>query len=362
MSEFPRISFGIIVLNGEPFTRYCLRSLYPFAFEIIIVEGGHEDTKAVTTPDGHSIDGTLETLYRFKKEEDIENKVQIITRDGFWTKRDELGRDRTHQSRAYSERATGDYLWQVDIDEFYRTEDMLKIITMLRNDPSITQISFPVHTFWARPAYVVDGWKRRRGDPFNRLFKWGPGYQYVTHEPPTVIDNTGRDLINLHWITAKQMAHKGIYLYHYAHLFPRQVLQKAQIYQYEKIGRNVQNYLKVYQWAQNNYIKLGDPYHVERHYSFASWLNRFDGEHPAQVQQMMADIDNGIIKEDLREITDVEELLNSKRYWINKNFLIFWDFVDRFWQWLSYQKLRASHVPGKIMKLLQNSQKLKKNA
>ena len=39
---WPRISFGIIVFNGEPFTRYCLRALYPFAHEIIVVEGGHE--------------------------------------------------------------------------------------------------------------------------------------------------------------------------------------------------------------------------------------------------------------------------------------------------------------------------------
>ena len=37
----PRVTFGIIVLNGEPFTRYCLRSLYPFAHQIIVVEGGH---------------------------------------------------------------------------------------------------------------------------------------------------------------------------------------------------------------------------------------------------------------------------------------------------------------------------------
>ena len=101
-SELPRISFGIIVLNGEPFTRYCLRSLYPFAHEIIVVEGGHEDTRAVTTHDGHSTDGTLETLRRFVSEEDPEKKVRIVTRDGFWPKRDELGHVRTAQSRAYT--------------------------------------------------------------------------------------------------------------------------------------------------------------------------------------------------------------------------------------------------------------------
>jgi len=34
-----RITFGMIVLNGEPCVLYNLRALYPFAHEIIVVEG-----------------------------------------------------------------------------------------------------------------------------------------------------------------------------------------------------------------------------------------------------------------------------------------------------------------------------------
>ncbi len=110
MNNFPRITFGIIVLNGEPFTKYCLRQLYPFAYEIIVVEGGSR-WAIDQAPEGHSIDGTLEALQEFKEQEDPENKVQIITRHGFWE-------EKTEQSQAFAERATGDYLWQVDIDEF----------------------------------------------------------------------------------------------------------------------------------------------------------------------------------------------------------------------------------------------------
>ena len=109
--SLPRITFGIIVLNGQPFTRYCLRALYPFAHEIIVVEGACKAAAGMATAEGHSSDGTLETLYRFKDEEDPEDKVEIITGEGFWSEKDE-------QSQAYTKRATGDYLWQVDIDEF----------------------------------------------------------------------------------------------------------------------------------------------------------------------------------------------------------------------------------------------------
>ena len=79
-TNLPKISFGIIVLNGEPFTRYCLKSLYPFAYEIIVVEGANHNSAAISTPEGHSIDGTLDTLYLFKKQDDPKDKDKIIKR------------------------------------------------------------------------------------------------------------------------------------------------------------------------------------------------------------------------------------------------------------------------------------------
>jgi len=123
-----KISFGIIVFNGEPFVEYNLNSIYPYAHEIIVVEGGHEKTKAVATKDGHSVDGTLQKLYKFKKEKDIENKLKIIVNNDFWPQLDGFGDWRTYQSRIYSKHATGNYLWQIDIDDFYKSKDIEKII------------------------------------------------------------------------------------------------------------------------------------------------------------------------------------------------------------------------------------------
>jgi len=326
----PRISFGIIVLNGEPFTKYCLRSLYPFAHEIIVVEGGHENTRTVCTPDGHSVDGTLESLWRFKQEEDPENKVQIITRDGFWPMKDELGRYRTHQCRAYTEKATGDYLWQVDIDEFYREEDMKFVINRLRQDPDITAVSFKTQTFWGAPSYIVDSWPLRRGLAiFHRLFKWGPGYRYVTHEPPTVCDEKGRDLRSLKWIKGEVLARQGIYMYHYSFLFPWQVYQKMRVYQDEKRS----NYGKIFAWYENNYSHIGHPYRAYSFYQYPGWFERFYGKHPLQVMQMMKDIYLGKIKIDLRRTDDIEKLLNSWWYSIGALWLKLLEPIDRFLKW-----------------------------
>src|SRR5665213_2712069 len=305
----PKITFGIIVLNGEPFTRYCLRSIYPYAHEIIVVEGGHEDARSVCTLDGHSIDGTLESLYKFKAEEDTANKLTIIVRDGFWPKKDEFGNDRTLQSRAYAERATGDYLWQIDIDEFYKEEDMKKIIQMLQNEPDITAVSFPTYTFWGDIKYISDSWILRRGAKYyHRLFKWSIGYKYLTHEPPTIIDESGNDLRKKHWVSGVKMLKKNIYMYHYSLLFPWQVEQKVKVYQNEKPD----SCSAITDWAEKNYFRLGNPYRVHNLYRYPSWLEKFSGEHPKEVVNMMSDIRNGRINCKLRRTNDIESLLDSR--------------------------------------------------
>ena len=341
----PRVTFGIIVLNGEPFTRYCLRSLYPFAHQIVVVEGGHEDTRAVTTPDGHSIDGTLSVLERFKAEEDPLGKVEIVTRDGFWPKTDESGHHRTHQSRAFAERATGDYLWQVDIDEFYLPSQMESVLHMLACDPTISVVSFNLLAFWGGLDYVHDGWYWRRGGvQCHRLFKWGPGYRYVTHEPPTVCDDVGIDLRQLHWICGDEMESRGVRMYHYDQLFPHQVKQKAAIYRLEK----PKVCAEIEKWAEESYMSLGHPFHVERHYWYPSWIDRYRGDHPPEVLRMMADIQAGRLDVEQRRTDDIETLLQSPAYRAGRLAVKAADPVDRAWRWSKLQAVRASHVPRKV--------------
>ena len=50
----PRVSFGMIVLNGMPFVPYNLLALYPFAHQIIVVEGAAPGAAGIATPAGHS--------------------------------------------------------------------------------------------------------------------------------------------------------------------------------------------------------------------------------------------------------------------------------------------------------------------
>lgn len=306
-----RVTFGIIVLNGEPFTRYTLRALYPFAHEIIVVEGATPGASNIATDDGHSRDGTLETLRTFKTSEDPENKITIVTAEddghpnGFWPG------EKDEQSRAYARRTTGDWLWQVDIDEFYRAEEMTQVFKMLYDEPEITAVTFKQINFWGGLNYTVDGWYLRRGaDQFHRLFRWGPGYSYVTHRPPTVIDNRGRDLRQLKWIDGESLSRRGIRLYHYSLLLPKQVTEKCDYYENAEWAQRH----GAIRWAQDAFLTLQYPFRVHNVYNFPSWLERYSGPHPEMVTRMVEELreNRGAIK--LRQTNDIDHMLGSWRY------------------------------------------------
>ncbi len=151
------VSFGMIVLNGEPFLRYNYRALYPFAQQIIVVEGAAPAAASIATADGHSTDGTLEVLRRLKAEEDPEDKLLIVTAEdegypnGFWPG------EKHEQSRAYARRATGDYLWQVDVDEFYQPAAMTRVLDMVAL--TLTSVACPSRYFGSGA-----GWTTSRRD------------------------------------------------------------------------------------------------------------------------------------------------------------------------------------------------------
>jgi hypothetical protein len=316
--NLPRITFGMVVLNGEPFIRYNLRALYPFAHEIIVVEGAAPAAVSIATPDGHSLDDTLHALHDFKAHEDPENKLTIVTAEddglpnGFWPG------EKDEQSRAYARRATGDWLWQVDVDEFYQPQDMHWITSRLLTESGIHAISFKQIQFWGGLDYYVDGWYLRYygGEVFHRLFRWEPGYTYTAHRPPTVVNQDQVDLRRLGHVQAQQMVRRGIYLYHYSLVFPAQVEAKSHYYSRVSWG----TFDKMDDWARHEYGELRNPFRVHNVYQYPSWLEKFKGEHPPRVLAMWQDIQTGAmaVPFSLRRTDDVAQLLASPKYKVGR--------------------------------------------
>jgi len=291
--------------------RYCLEALYPFAHEIIVVEGACLPARSLATSDGHSTDGTVEMLKRFKAENDPDNKLLLVfgeddgKPDGFWSEKDEM-------SQAYARKATGDWLWQVDYDEFYLESNMRTMLEMLASDPDITAVSFPYRQFWGGFDYVETGqWFKYEHPCFHRLFRWGPGYRYVKHRPPTVVDEKGRDLRTQKWITHRQMRRAGIYLYHYSYVLPKQAREKVGYYRGVTWSDEFQD---IEQWLNERYLELGDPYHVGEGMDYLTWLERYQGPHPGQILKMKGDIANGHLVVSQRPTEDIESSLVSPSY------------------------------------------------
>lgn len=328
----PKISFGIIALNALPLLEYNLEALYPFAHEIIVVEGATTAAKSLARPDGHSSDGTLEMLTSFQQHRDPQGKLQIVTAQqagysqGFWPEKEEM-------SRAYAERITGDWLWQVDSDEFYLEEDLHHISKLLDANPSLSGISFPyVEFFGGFGSYITGVWHLYEHPRFNRLFRWGPGYKYAAHRPPTVIDNVGKDLRFQNWLASLHNDGRPIYLYHYSYVFPKQALQKVGYYSHVE-WTDAFRHNEI--WFRDQYQNLQSPLHLGERPGL-QWLERFRGSHPEAIERLRTDIDNGIISEKLRPSHDIDRLLDSPLYMVQKLaarlfLFIFWP-LRRMWK------------------------------
>ncbi|MEM3434456.1 MAG: glycosyltransferase [Candidatus Methanomethyliaceae archaeon] len=305
MSVGPKITFCIIVFNGEPFTKYCLRAIYPYAYEIIVSEGAVEAASELATHDGRSTDGTVESLVEFKSVEDVENKLKIIQKNGFWGEKYE-------QSRVCFEKARGDYVWQIDIDEFYLPSDMERVIELLEERPEVAQISFKQTTFWGGLEYIVDSWYLRDGaEVCHRVFKWEKGFRYVSHRPPTVVDTDGRSLRTVCWLANGHPVVDMVRLYHYSLVFPKNVREKSRYYSRARWAKHSG---MAERWAENVFEELRNPFRVHNVYTCPSWLERFRGKHPPIIYDMMRDIRDGKVRVDFRTTDDVERVLGRMTY------------------------------------------------
>jgi hypothetical protein len=320
----------MIVLNGMPFVPYNLRALYPFAHQIIVVEGAAPGAAGIATPDGHSRDGTLAELRRFAREEDADGKLTVVTAEGagydsgFWPG------EKDEQSRAYAIRATGDYLWQVDADEFYLPHQMQRVLETLAADPQITAVTFPTLTFWGSPGVTVDGWFLRRGAAaYHRLFKWGEGSTYAAHRPPTVLDAQGADTRSLRWLDAATMGRMGVVMQHYSLLFPKQAIEKVEYYSNWGLFADWYADDEGQRWLQESYLTLRRPFRVHNVYRYPSWLQRYAGPHPPQIERMIVDIVQGRLPVEIRPMADADRLLRSARYAAGRRLLELAEPVDR---------------------------------
>lgn len=291
----------MIVLNSEPFIHYQLASIYPYAHEIIIVEGAVEKFSHAATPDGHSTDRTLEVIANFP---DPAKKITLITRNGFWREKDEMFNESVPA-------VTGDIIWHVDVDEFYLPWVHEYIAKLFEEDKTLDQVSFRLREFFASLEYEVVGGVAAAGlRDVRRVHRFQQGDRWLTHRPPTLTDASGKPKRVRKEISAEELFNKGICLFHPATLFEKQTFDKFKYYR--QMWKGIE---QTDEWLYDTWYKFKNPLRLHGTTTYASWIEHYDGPYPPLLEQMVTDVREGKYPDiTLRDNSDIERYLQSPRY------------------------------------------------
>ena len=92
------------------------------------------------------------------------------------------------------------------------------------------------------------------------------------------------------------------------------------------------------------------PYHLHNVYEYPGCLYRFTGAHPPQVTQMWQDITAKDSACEIRQIDDIEALLNSRRYQLGR-YLVMSANTPSLWirqAWIQLKGLLARLLPSSV--------------
>lgn len=212
----------ILALNEEFWLRLQLDHIYDFFDEILIIEGterksgGHGVPNEFVSKDGLSVDRTKVVIESF---DDKDNKIKHI-RHGFCNDKVELC------NIAY-EQSTGDYVWEIDADEFYPLGMMNSIKNYLINNTDVNQINFRMLFFLDFENCIHGRQGERWGDNIDicRIFRKETGNKFISHRPPVIKYNTPGRII----MRDESLKNSWV-MYHYGYVFDWQVERKAKFY------------------------------------------------------------------------------------------------------------------------------------
>lgn len=214
-----KLAFGMIVFESDYVLKECLEQVYPFAEQILIAEGPVSYWQRMGKTS--SEDETNHILNTFP---DPDKKITIT--HGQYSEKDE-------QCQTYMKnlRPDIDYLFNLDSDEVYKTEDLKKIIQIMK-EYKPTRMGVRSCSFYGGFDHYLNGFELNK-DNFLRIFKVTPGCSWEKHRPPTIRYPDNSNINWLHIDSETLWNNFGIQMYHYSYVFPKQVFNKVGYYKSE---------------------------------------------------------------------------------------------------------------------------------
>jgi len=276
-----KIAVGMIVFEGDYVLKQCLEQIYPFVAQILISEGPvkYWQDQGRTT----SNDETNNIIDNFP---DPDNK--IIIHHGQFSEKDE-------QCKAYMQHINDDidYLWMIDSDEVYKTEDIKKVIEFLKKEQP-SSVAVRSCSFYGGFNDYLTGFELNPNN-FRRIFKFTKGATWLKHRPPTM--KYPKAVSNKHIDGNRLFTETGVQMYHYSYVYPDQVFMKTNYYK-DVLNKehSIDNYFNmVYKpWVNGG---ITEKQQVENKYNGvhefkpqmrgACRTTKFNGEHPDSIKKDM---------------------------------------------------------------------------
>jgi hypothetical protein len=266
-----KLSANIMALNEDFWIDKQLNHIYDFFDEIVICEGTELKTSSgrigferdAVSVDGLSTSNMAEVIESFP---DPDNKIKYI----------KIGicNNKVDMNNVMYNNSTGDYVWEIDADEFYHHETMDNIKNYLSSNKDVNQINFRMHHFIDFNNSIHrdggEGW----GDnaAVCRIFRKEVGNRFITHRPPTITYKTPGKII-----TREESLQNGWIMYHYGYVFDSQVERKTSYY---PDGEEKEELIKKWRLDHTQPLING------------SKTKEFTGKHPEIIEKYIKERDN----------------------------------------------------------------------
>ncbi len=262
------VHFFTIVLNGMPFIEYHINILknLPFNWHWHIIEGvaDFKNDTAWSLKNGAYIsgsihrkglsnDGTTEYINELKKQFPLNITIYRKENGAFWNGKLEMVNIPLTKINEEC------ILWQIDVDEFWTAENIIKNRELYISNPGKTSAFYTCNFFVGKNLVItsLDTYGNNTNYEWIRSWRFKPGDKWLAHEPPQLcrlLNNEWKDLTEINPFRHYETQFYGLQFQHFAYVIEKQLKFKETYYGY----RNA-----VIQWEKlqkiNNFpVKLKD--------------------------------------------------------------------------------------------------------
>lgn len=264
----PKIVQCIQACNEEALIEACMLQLYDKVDRIIVIEGAVQNKVAAgqATPDGHSLDRTVEIIQDVKANKDPDKKIIFVQIDRPWQDLEEL------KNSFFQYMQQGDWMLITDADEFIMPEVVDNLREAISLEPWATEfVPAGFYHFWRDANHMrkPDGdW----GQQHQRFIKFQPGLNYQNH--PVARDQNGVCTYFDPRYLSRRFVLPEFVVYHYSYCkdSDEEIAEKKAFYDQE-LGQNKHGDVGVYARGGQTDEYLNQTEDMDT-------VLFFDGEHP----------------------------------------------------------------------------------